>query len=87
MEIDDFLDVDNIDPLQLDLLDSVLNADPMSVVSVGRSIHHQFKTPDPPISSHPKQMHKQPMGSTNSCAHTHRTVLQYTSPAEILKMP
>ena len=54
MEIDDFLDVDNIDPLQLDLLDSVSNVDPMSVVSVGRPIHHQFKTPDPPISSHPK---------------------------------
>ena len=32
-------------------------------------------------------MYKQPMGSTNSCAHTHGTVLQYTSPADILKMP
>ena len=43
MEIDDFLDVDNIDPLQLDLLDSVSNVDPMSVVSVGGTSHHQFK--------------------------------------------
>ena len=43
MEIDEFLDVDNIDPLQLDLLDSALNVDPMSVVSVGGPSHHQFK--------------------------------------------